>query len=87
MEIVKRNGKTERFTIGKINTSIANCAQELSFPLTEGDIKFLTNIVKKKLLDLHRDISPTSSYEVKGIVYKVLSENGFKTIAKEYISK
>lgn len=87
MEIIKRNGKTEQFVIAKINTSISNCAQELSSPLTEGDMKLLTNIVKKKLFDLHRDTSPTSSYEVKGIVYKVLSENGFKKIAAEYISK
>ena len=87
MEIIKRNGNLEPFSIVKTEISISNCAQELSVPLTEADIKFLSNLVKKKLSDLHRDVSPTSSFEIKGIVYRILCENGFKTIAYEYMSK
>lgn len=87
MEIIKRNGVIEPFLISKTEISISNCSQELSLPLTEGDIQLLSNLINKKLLHLHRDMSPTSSYEVKGIVYKTLYENGFTKIAHEYISK
>lgn len=87
MEIIKRNGVIEQFLITKTEISISNCSQELLLPLTESDIKFLSNLINEKLFSLHRDTSPTSSYEVKGIVYKILCENGFKRIAEEYISK
>lgn len=87
MKIIKRNGLIEPFVISKIETSISNCSQELAIPLTESDIKFLSNLITEKLLTLNRDTSPTSSYEVKGVVYKTLYDNGFATIADEYISK
>lgn len=85
MKIYKRDGFIADFIPSKIGTSVYNCAHELSIPLTEGDIKYITKCTIQKLNEMKRDANFTSSYEVKGIVFKVLSENGFKDIAKEYV--
>lgn len=86
MHIIKKNGKIEEFLSTKISTSVSNCAAELETQLTEGDLK---HIIKKTVDILHsldRENSPTSSYEVKCVVYRVLRENGFKNIAQEYMN-
>ena len=87
MKIIKRDGFIADFIPSKIATSIYNCAEDLSITLTEGDIKYIIRCTEKKLKELNREATQTSSYEVKGIVVKLLQENGFKEIAAEYIKK
>lgn len=85
MKIYKRDGFIADFIPTKIETSISNCAHDLNSPLTEGDIKYITKCAVKKIKEIRRDENFTSSYEVKGVVYRLLIECGFQDIAKEYI--
>lgn len=86
MEIIKKNGKTEEFMPNKISISVSNCAAELSTHLTESDLKYILKKTTDILTNLNRQNTPTSSYEVKCIVYRALRETGFKKIAQEYMN-
>lgn len=86
MEIIKKNGDSEEFLPNKISISISNCAAEVSTHLTESDLKYIIKKTTHILHCLNRQNTPTSSYEVKCIVYRVLRETGFKKIAQEYMN-
>ena len=85
MLVIKRNGNIEEFDINKLRVSIINSADDINFILTEGDINILLNQIKKRLSELTNDNRATSTYEIRGLVYHALMNNGFKGIVKSYM--
>lgn len=85
MEIIKRNGKVEAFDKSKVLTSIENSSNDLEFPMTDSDLKSISNQIYKKLVSIRGENGYTSSYEVRAITYMVLKQYGFETLSKRYI--
>lgn len=83
MKIIKNNGRIEEFNLSKIKHSVLNASTEIDEPLTDADIK----IIEKEVLNILKVINreETSSYEIFGIVLKVLSKLGFIDVCKAYL--
>lgn len=87
MKIIKRSGSIYELDIDKIKTSILNSANDINILLTASDIKVLVNEILSILNDIHKNdkFPTTSAYELRGIVYYVLTHQGFKSIANAYM--
>lgn len=85
MLVLKKNGSYQEFDMEKIKKSIDNCRCKVDCYMNEGDIQALANQFKEIFLQVTKDNIHTSSYEIRGIVYHVLMENGFKNVAKSYM--
>ncbi|SKA79074.1 ATP cone domain-containing protein [Clostridium sp. USBA 49] len=85
MQIIKKDGRIEKFDINKLKASIENSANDINFPITESDLNIVLNDIKKILNLLRENSSLTSSYEVRGIVYHVLINSGFSSVCKSYM--
>ncbi|HCJ57784.1 MAG TPA: hypothetical protein DHV55_10825 [Clostridiaceae bacterium] len=85
MLVVKKNGSLQEFNIEKIRTSVNNCLCSDDCYMTEGDINALSTQVNRILTEVSKGNAHTSTYEIRGIVYHVLMENGFKEVAKSYM--
>ncbi|SDP34555.1 ATP cone domain-containing protein [Clostridium gasigenes] len=85
MEIIKKDGKLEKFNSKKIKTSIENSANEAGIILNESDLIMLVQDIESKLLKIREKQLITSSYEVIGVVLSVLKKTGFKQVIKSYI--
>lgn len=84
MLIIKKSGNVEEFNSNKLMTSIVNAAEDAEIPLNEGDINFLSKEILKKITSLREN--KTSSFEVLAITIEILKENGFKSVAREYVN-
>lgn len=84
MLIIKKSGNVEEFNSHKLMSSIANAAEDAKIPLNEGDINFLSKEILKKVTSLREN--KTSSFEVLAITVEILKENGFKSVAREYVN-
>ncbi len=87
MKVRKRNGFVYDFNIDKIKTSILNSACNANIFLNESEIKFLINEILYMINNVHKNNTTrmTSSYELKGIVYCALVNEGFKDVATSYM--
>ncbi|PRR83426.1 ATP cone domain-containing protein [Clostridium vincentii] len=86
MNIIKKNGKVEEFKEKKIYTSILNSATDIGkSELNESDLKVLVSDIIRKISEIRKDGTPTSSYEVKGVIINVLLKDGFNEVCKSYI--
>lgn len=87
MKVRKRNGFIYDFEINKIKKSILNSACNANVSLTDSDIKFLINEILYIINNIHKDNSSslTTAYELKGIVYCALVNEGFKDVATSYM--
>jgi len=85
MLVLKKNGTFQEFDIEKIKKSINSCKCHLDCYMNEGDIHALADQFNKIFLQVTKDNHHTSTYEIRGIVYHVLMENGFKNVAKSYM--
>lgn len=83
MNIVKKDGRIEEFSISKIRRSISNSSTEINKPLTHSDLKIIEQEVLKILKTINR--GETSSYEIFGIVLKVLNHLGFTDVSQSYL--
>lgn len=85
MKIIKKDGMVKEFNEKKIYTSILNAATDISnSQFNESDLKILLSDVLRTIKTIRKDDTPTSSYEVKGIVISVLLSNGFSDVFKSY---
>lgn len=86
MMVLKKNGTYQEFDMEKIKKSIDNCRCKVNCYMNEGDIQALANQFSKIFSQVTKDNYHTSSYEIRGIVYHVLMENGFKNVARSYMN-
>ncbi|MGG7178530.1 ATP cone domain-containing protein [Clostridium paraputrificum] len=86
MNIIKKDGRIQEFDKGKIFTSIDNASRDVDgIVLNESDIKILVEDIVKTIGDLREDGSPSSSYEIIGIMIEILKRDGFDSIAKSFV--
>ncbi|CAM3008445.1 ATP cone domain-containing protein [Hathewaya histolytica] len=85
MKIIKRSGNIESFNLEKIRTSLENCANDVNVTLTEGDIKTILSDILSTLEKTRKDASPTSVYEIRGLIYTILINHKFETLCKAYM--
>jgi len=86
MLVLKKNGTFQEFDIEKIKKSIDNCKCNLDCYMNEGDINALAEEFNKIFSQVTKNNHHTSSYEIRGIVYHVLMENGFTNVARSYMN-
>lgn len=86
MKIIKKNGRIEDFDKNKLHTSIDNASRDIKeMSLNESDIRLLVEDVTKEILKIRKDGSPSSSYEIIGVLTEVLMKDGFGAILKSFI--
>lgn len=85
MLVLKKNGSYEEFNIHKIRTSIDNCKCSANCFMNEGDLEALTSQFNKILEKVTKGNSHTSTYEIRGIIYHILMDNGFTKVARSYM--
>ncbi|MCI6693994.1 MULTISPECIES: ATP cone domain-containing protein [unclassified Clostridium] len=85
MKIIKKDGRIEEFNINKIKTSIENAAKDSGSFLNSSDLRILAADIEKIIKSIRKDSLITSSYEVTGVIFSALRNDGFNKILKEYI--
>lgn len=86
MKIIKKDGRIQEFNEEKIYTSILNAATDISkAELNESDLKVIVSDIIRRINVIRKDGTPTSSYEVKGVIISVLLRDGFTEVCKSYI--
>ena len=85
MLVIKKNGSHQEFDNEKIRKSINSCKSSIDCYMNEGDIQALASQFNKIFSEVTKGNAHTSTYEIRGIVYHVLMENGFKDVAKTYM--
>lgn len=86
MKLIKKDGRIQEFEIDKIYTSIENAGRAITdSSLNESDLKIIVNDIKGRINKVRKDETPTSSYEVIGVITNVLKENGFTEVLKAFI--
>lgn len=86
MMIIKKDGKIVEFNEKKIYTSILNAATDIGkAELNESDLKVLVSEIIRRINIIRKDGTPTSSYEIKGIIVTVLLSDGFTEVFKSYV--
>lgn len=85
MKILKKDGRIQDFDEKKIFTSIDNASKDVTtIVLNESDIKLIVKDIISKINALRKD-TPTSSYEVIGVIIEVLIKDGFRDVLKSFI--
>lgn len=87
MQVRKRNGFIRNFKTIKIEYSIINSANDVGIFLTESDIKLLVHEILYMITKVHKDSLSRviSTYELKGMVYCALINEGFSEVAESYM--
>lgn len=86
MKIIKKDGRIEEFDQNKIYHSLRGASRDLDrSTLNESDLKMLVEDITKKLTDLRKDGSPSSSFEIVGVVCRVLKDDGFGNLLSAFI--
>lgn len=86
MEVIKKDGSIQRFDEKKIQSSLFNAANDAKGAnLNKSDIKILNSDVLKILKLIRKDCTPTSTYEIRGIMINTLKANKFINVLKAYI--
>lgn len=86
MQIIKRSGKVVDFDISKVKTSIETSASDINLSLTSSDMNILLDDFNKNLIKLRKEDGITSAYEVRGLIYDVLTKHSFNNICKSYMN-
>jgi len=86
MKVLKKDGKVQEFNEKKIYTSILNAATDIrKYELNESDLKVIVSDIIRKISFIRKDGTPSSSYEIKGVIISVLLSNGFTDVFESYI--
>ena len=87
MKIIKKDGRIQEFDESKIYNSIRGASRDLDrSTLNESDLNMLIADIKAKLNKLRNDESPTSSFEIVGVVCRVLKDDGFTNLLEAYLA-
>lgn len=82
LKVVKRRGNIVEFNPDKIRTSVANSAADANVYLNERELELIANEVESIISDVRGPDGTTSSYEIRGVVVRVLKNMGYKDIAR-----
>lgn len=82
MKVIKKNGKTQKFDLDKIKTSIYRASDDAEQPLNESDIENIAGDIETNIKDLKKD--SVNSYVIQELVVDQLEKSGFNVLAKYY---
>lgn len=86
MKIIKKDGRVQEFDSSKIYNSLRSASRDLDrATLNESDLKILVNDIVTKLNEIRKDGAPSSSFEIIGVVCRVLKDDGFANLLNAYI--
>lgn len=86
MMIIKKDGRLQEYDEKKIHTSIENASKDVQgMSFNESDIRIIVKDITKKLTQIRKDDSPSSTYEIRGVLVEVLIKDGFGEILKSFI--
>jgi transcriptional regulator NrdR family protein len=86
LKVVKRKGNIVDFNHDKIRTSVENSARDAGIYLTAGELDMIAREVEKTIINVRGEDGTTSSYEIRGVVVRVLKAMGYRNVAMEFYS-
>jgi transcriptional regulator NrdR family protein len=84
VKVVKRDGRVTDFKKDNIRTSVGNSANDSGIQLTQKELDLIANAVEKAIVKVRGQDGITSTYEIRGVIVRVLKEMGYKKIAKDF---
>lgn len=84
LNVVKKDGRIDKFNIEKIKTSVGNSAADSNIQLTKKDLDIIARETKRTIVEVRGEDGQTSSYEIRGVIVRVLKELGFRQIAEDF---
>lgn len=86
MKIIKKDGRLQEFDKNKIFISIGNASRDTEDAmLNESDLKILVEDIVNKIYEIRNDETPSSSYEIIGVMVEILLRDGFDNVVKSFI--
>lgn len=82
MKVIKKDGRTQKFDLNKIKTSIYRASDDAEQPLNESDIDNIAGDIETNIKDLKKD--SVNSYVIQELVVDQLEKSGFNVLAKYY---
>lgn len=84
IKVIKRDGRLEDFSMLKLLRSINNSADDINAYFSEKDLELIGVDIERLIKEIRKDGSPTSSYEIRGIVVGTLYKSGFRLVSDSY---
>jgi transcriptional regulator NrdR family protein len=84
LKVVKRDGRIIDFDLERIKVSVANSARDSDIQVTEKELDLIAQAVEKTIQKVRGKQGITSTYEIRGVVVRVLKEMGYRNIAKDF---
>ena len=84
LNVVKKDGRIDKFNIEKIKTSVGNSASDSNIQLTKKDLDIIARETKRTIVEVRGENGQTSSYEIRGVIVRVLKELGFRQIEEDF---
>lgn len=84
LKVVKRDGRIIDFLLENIKTSVANSARDSQIQVTEKELDLIAKSVEKTIKKVRGEDGITSTYEIRGVVVRVLKDMGYRNIAKDF---
>lgn len=84
LRVVKKDGRMIDFKTMNVKTSVANSARDSKIQLTEKELELIAKSVEKTIKEVRGEEGVTSTYEIRGVVVRVLKEMGYKNVAKDF---
>lgn len=84
LKVVKRDGRIIDFDLERIKVSVANSARDSEIQVTEKELVLISHQVEKTIRKVRGEEGITSTYEIRGVVVRVLKEMGYRNIAKDF---
>ncbi len=82
MKVIKKDGRTQKFDLDKIKTSIYRASDDAEQPLNESDIENIAGDIETNIKDLKKE--SVNSYVIQELVVDQLEKSGFNVLAKYY---
>ena len=84
LKVVKRDGRVTDYKKENIMTSVGNSANDSGIQLTHKELDLIEESVEKTIVKVRGQDGITSTYEIRGVIVRVLREMGYKKIAKDF---
>lgn len=85
MKVIKKDGRLQELDSNKIKISILNATRDQKALLNESDVKILVEDIISCIRSFRGEEYNTSSYEIIGVVIKILERDGFDDVISAYV--
>lgn len=82
MKVIKKDGRSQKFDLDKIKTSIYRASDDAEQPLNASDIDNIAGDIETNIKGLKKD--SVNSYVIQELVVDQLEKSGFNVLAKYY---